>query len=181
MDECLTVLRALMAGGAVTHRGDFFDLDQALVLPAPSPGVPLVVGGRSDAALSRAARLGDGWLGIWVSARRYAEVADRIADLADRAGRADVTWRHGLNVWCGLGDDRSEARQHLAAGMTGMYGLPFEAFERWSPYGSAEDVAAFLAPYVDAGVRDLNLICPGPDRAAVVSRVAEVRRLLLDR
>jgi alkanesulfonate monooxygenase SsuD/methylene tetrahydromethanopterin reductase-like flavin-dependent oxidoreductase (luciferase family) len=181
MDECLTVLRALLAGDPVTHRGDFFDLDQALVLPAPPAPVPIVVGGRSDAALERAARLGDGWLGIWVSARRYAEVVSRIADLAGDAGRGDVTWRHGLNVWCGLGEDPAEGRQHLAAGMTAMYGLPFEAFERWSPSGSAEDVAAFLAPYVDAGARDLNLICPGPDRPAVLRRVAEVRRLLLDR
>jgi alkanesulfonate monooxygenase SsuD/methylene tetrahydromethanopterin reductase-like flavin-dependent oxidoreductase (luciferase family) len=181
MDECLSVLRALLAGDAVTHRGCFFDLEQALILPAPSRPVPLVVGGRSDAALSRAARLGDGWLGIWVSPRRYAEVVARIADLAGEAGRHDVAWRHGLNVWCGLDDDRERARRDLAAGMTAMYGLPFEAFERWSPSGSAEDVAAFLAPYVDAGVRDLNLICPGPDRAAVLTRVAEVRRLLLSR
>jgi alkanesulfonate monooxygenase SsuD/methylene tetrahydromethanopterin reductase-like flavin-dependent oxidoreductase (luciferase family) len=181
MDECLTVLRALLAGEPVTHRGPFFDLDEALVLPPPSVPVPIVVGGRSDAALGRAARFGDGWLGIWVSPRRYAEVVSRIADLAAEAGRADVAWRHGLNVWCGLGEDPAEGSKHLAAGMSAMYGLPFEAFERWSPSGSAEDVAAFLAPYVDAGARDLNLICPGPDRAAVLTRVAEVRRLLLDR
>jgi alkanesulfonate monooxygenase SsuD/methylene tetrahydromethanopterin reductase-like flavin-dependent oxidoreductase (luciferase family) len=181
MDECLTVLRGLLAGGPITHRGRFFELDRAAVRPAPSPSVPLVVGGRSDAALSRAARLGDGWLGIWVSARRYAEVLAQVCDLAGEAGRRDVDWRHGLNVWCGLGPDRAEARGHLAAGMTAMYGLPFESFERWSPYGSPEDVAAFLAPYVDAGARDLNLICPGPDRAAVVERVAEVRRLLVNR
>jgi alkanesulfonate monooxygenase SsuD/methylene tetrahydromethanopterin reductase-like flavin-dependent oxidoreductase (luciferase family) len=181
MDECLAVLRALLAGEPVTHRGEFFDLDRAAILPAPSPPVPLVVGGRSDAALARAARLGDGWLGIWVSARRYAEVVARICDLAADTGRGDVAWRHGLNVWCGLGEAPGEARKHLAAGMSAMYGMPFEAFERWSPYGSAEEVAAFLAPYVDAGVRDLNLICPGPDRAAVLARVAEVRRLLLSR
>jgi hypothetical protein len=41
-------------------------------------------------------------------------------------------------------------------------------------------VAAFLAPYVDAGVRDFNLICPGADRAEVLERVAEVRKLLLE-
>lgn len=181
MDECLTVLRALLAGGPVTHRGRFFDLDEALILPAPTRPVPLVVGGRSEAALVRAARLGDGWLGIWVSARRYAEVVTRVADLAAEAGRPDIAWRHGLNVWCGLGGDRAEAREHLAAGMSATYGLPLESFERWSPSGSAEEVAAFLAPYVDAGARDLNLICPGPDRAAIATRVAEVRRLLLDR
>jgi alkanesulfonate monooxygenase SsuD/methylene tetrahydromethanopterin reductase-like flavin-dependent oxidoreductase (luciferase family) len=181
MDECLTVLRALLAGESLTHHGHFFELDRALVLPAPSRPVPIVVGGRSDAALRRAARLGDGWLGIWVSARRYAEAVSRITDLAAEAGRGDVAWRHGLNVWCGLGEDPADGREHLAAAMTAMYGLPFEAFERWSPSGSPEDVAAFLAPYVDAGARDLNLICPGPDRAAVRRRVAEVRRLLLDR
>jgi alkanesulfonate monooxygenase SsuD/methylene tetrahydromethanopterin reductase-like flavin-dependent oxidoreductase (luciferase family) len=65
--------------------------------------------------------------------------------------------------------------------MTAMYGMPFEAFERWSPFGSPEEVAAFLAPYLDAGVRDVNLICPGPDRAAILTRVAEVRRLLHSR
>jgi alkanesulfonate monooxygenase SsuD/methylene tetrahydromethanopterin reductase-like flavin-dependent oxidoreductase (luciferase family) len=65
--------------------------------------------------------------------------------------------------------------------MQAMYRLPFESFERWSPYGTPEDVAAFLAPYIDAGVRDLNLICPGADRTEVLEGVAEVRRLLLDR
>jgi alkanesulfonate monooxygenase SsuD/methylene tetrahydromethanopterin reductase-like flavin-dependent oxidoreductase (luciferase family) len=181
MDECLSVLRALLAGGPVTHRGEFFDLERALILPAPAPPVPIVVGGRSDAALARAARHGDGWLGIWVSARRYAEAVARISELAAEVGRTDVAWRHGLNVWCGLGADRAEGREHLAAGMTAMYGMPFEAFERWSPFGSPDEVAAFLAPYVDAGVRDVNLICPGPDRAAVLTRVAEVRRLLHSR
>ncbi len=52
MDECLTVLRALLAGGPVTHQGRFFDLDAASVRPVPSQPVPLVVGGRSDAAVA---------------------------------------------------------------------------------------------------------------------------------
>jgi alkanesulfonate monooxygenase SsuD/methylene tetrahydromethanopterin reductase-like flavin-dependent oxidoreductase (luciferase family) len=70
MDESLTVLRRLLAGDAVTCRGEFFDLDDVRVLPAPDPPVPIVVGGRSDAAVRRAGRLGDGWLGIWVSPQR---------------------------------------------------------------------------------------------------------------
>jgi alkanesulfonate monooxygenase SsuD/methylene tetrahydromethanopterin reductase-like flavin-dependent oxidoreductase (luciferase family) len=179
MDECLSVLRGLLAGEPLTYHGEFFHFDDALILPSPTQAVPLVVGGRSDAALARAARLGDGWLGIWVSARRYAAAVERIGELADEAGREGVTWRHGLNVWCGLADHVRTGREQVAAGMEAFYGLPFETFERWSPYGTAEDVAAFLAPYVDAGVRDLNLICPGVDRAEVLERVAEVRRLLL--
>ena len=63
----------------VTFDGEFFTLEDALVLPAPCPAIPLIVGGRSDAAVNRAAMLGDGWLGIWVSPRRYGTVSDQIA------------------------------------------------------------------------------------------------------
>ena len=60
MDECLQILRSLAEGKATTFDGEFFSLQDALILPAPSPRIPLVVGGRSDAAVNRAARLGDG-------------------------------------------------------------------------------------------------------------------------
>ena len=87
MDECLQILRGLADGTPVTFDGEFFSLDDALILPAPSPRIPLIVGGRSDAAVRRAARLGDGWLGIWVSPRRFATVRDQIAREATDAGR----------------------------------------------------------------------------------------------
>jgi alkanesulfonate monooxygenase SsuD/methylene tetrahydromethanopterin reductase-like flavin-dependent oxidoreductase (luciferase family) len=70
MDEALTVLRPLLAGGEVTMSGDFFTMDRVRIHPAPAPAVPIVIGGRSDAALRRVARHGDGWLGLWVSPRR---------------------------------------------------------------------------------------------------------------
>src|SRR5262249_49773349 len=78
MDECLRILRGLANGTPVTFQGEFFSLNDALILPAPSPRIPLIVGGRSEAAVARAARLGDGWLGIWVSPRRFAAVRDQI-------------------------------------------------------------------------------------------------------
>ena len=70
MDEALAVLRPLLTGSEVTMRGAFFDLDQVRIAPAPEPRVPIVIGGRSDAALRRVARHGDGWLGLWVSPGR---------------------------------------------------------------------------------------------------------------
>lgn len=45
MDECLRVLRALAGGEPVSFDGEFFSFQDALILPAPSPRVPLVVGG----------------------------------------------------------------------------------------------------------------------------------------
>ena len=41
MDECLHILRGLADGTPVTFDGEFFALDDALILPAPSPSIPL--------------------------------------------------------------------------------------------------------------------------------------------
>lgn len=178
MDESLLVLRRLLAGEQVTHRGEFYDLDGALVLPAPDPAVPLVVGGRSDAAVRRAARFGDGWLGIWNSPKRFGTVVAMVDELAGAAGRQGVAWRHGMQVWCGLGRSREEALARLAPAMEAVYQIPFERFERYSPAGTPAEVAAFLAPYAEAGCRSFNLIPCAASTEAAVDGAAEVKALL---
>jgi alkanesulfonate monooxygenase SsuD/methylene tetrahydromethanopterin reductase-like flavin-dependent oxidoreductase (luciferase family) len=61
-DESLAILRTLMSGEPLTHSGEFFHLTDAQIRPAINPPVPLIIGGRSDAPLRRAARLSTvGW------------------------------------------------------------------------------------------------------------------------
>lgn len=179
MDESLTLLRALLGGEPATLEGEFFDVRDALIIPAPDPPIPISVGGRSGAAVRRAALLGDGWLGIWVSPRRFAEVNAEIAELASEAGRDPSGFEHALNVWCGLGKSADAARQPLATSMEAFYTTPFAPFEKYSPYGRPEDVAAFLAPYADAGCRVFNLIPCADDPDEAVEGAGEVRRHLL--
>jgi len=62
MDEEIAVLRGLAAGGYFEYRGKIFDLPPVKIAPVPSAPIPVLTGGHSDAALRRAARLGDGWL-----------------------------------------------------------------------------------------------------------------------
>lgn len=176
MDECLTCLRALGTGAAVTHHGRFFDLDTAVVRP-PAP-VTITVGGRSDAAVRRAGRLGDGWLGIWNSPRRFTEATALAGEIAAQAGRADYPARHAMQVWCGLADTRETARTSLAAAMQNFYRLPFDVFERYCPYGTPADVAEFLGPYLLAGCTEFNLIPVAESDEAAVGGVADVQRLL---
>ena len=178
MDECLQVLRALLTGEPVTFHGEFFDLDDALILPAPRSRVPLIVGGRSDAAVRRAAQFGDGWIGLWNSAKRYAEVVASIDEQATASGRADHPREHTMQVWCGISDDRAEARTLLSRAMEGFYQIPFERFERYSPFGTPAEIADFLAPYVRAGCTAFNLIPQSPDIETAIAGAAEVRRLL---
>ena len=136
------------------------------------------MGGRSDAAVSRAARLGDGWLGIWVSPRRYGEVRDQIARQAAEVGRDPSRFEHALNVWCGFATTDEEAREHLATQMQSFYQMPFEPFERYSPYGTPEDVAEFLRPYIDAGCSNFNVIPCARDDDNAIAAVGELRTLL---
>jgi alkanesulfonate monooxygenase SsuD/methylene tetrahydromethanopterin reductase-like flavin-dependent oxidoreductase (luciferase family) len=178
MNESLAVLHQLMTGTAVSFHGAFFDLDEAVIAPAPAVPIPIIVGGRSDAAIRRAGRLGDGWLGIWNSPARFAAATQLAADEAGRAGRPSPPERHAMQVWCGLADSRETARACLAPAMQTFYQLPFERFERYCPYGTADDVAEFLMPYVEAGCTEFNLIPQSPDNDQCVAGVAAVKKLL---
>jgi alkanesulfonate monooxygenase SsuD/methylene tetrahydromethanopterin reductase-like flavin-dependent oxidoreductase (luciferase family) len=178
MDECLEILRGLAEGTPVAFRGEFFSLQGALILPAPSPRIRLIVGGRSNAAVRRAARLGDGWLGIWVSERRFAAVCDQISREATAADRELTGFEHALNVWCGFGRTREAARGPLVERMQGFYQMPFEPFERYSPYGTAEHIAEFLSPYIDSGCSVFNVIPCADDDESAIAGVGELRTLL---
>jgi alkanesulfonate monooxygenase SsuD/methylene tetrahydromethanopterin reductase-like flavin-dependent oxidoreductase (luciferase family) len=178
-DEALGVLRALLAGDEVTHEGEFFHLDAVRVCPAPSPPVPIVIGGRSDAALRRAARHGDGWLGAWCSPARFAAAIADVEAQAARNGREGVDWQHGMQIWVGIDRDREAGRARLAAAMERTYGVPFERFERYSPYGTPEEVAAFLRGYADAGCTVFNISPVTDDSAEGVTAVGDVRRWLV--
>jgi alkanesulfonate monooxygenase SsuD/methylene tetrahydromethanopterin reductase-like flavin-dependent oxidoreductase (luciferase family) len=178
MDESLGLLRRLLAGETVTHEGEYFSLDRARLRPVPEQPIPLVVGGRSRAALRRAGRLGDGWLGIWTSAAHCAEAIATVEEQAADAGRGDVDWKHGMTFWCGFGSDRAEAHGRVAPAMEGLYRTPFDKFESYVPHGTVDDVAEFVAPFIEAGCTTLNFIPLAGSDEAGIDAVAEVRALL---
>ena len=178
MDECLTIVRQLLTGKAVTFHGRFFDLDETVIAPAPAEAIPIIIGGRSDAAVRRAGRAGDGWLGIWNSPRRFAAAVEMATVEAARAARPGPPRRHAMQVWCGLADSRQAARACLAPAMEAFYQLPFERFERYCPYGTADDVAELLAPYVAAGCTEFNLIPQSPDADQAIAGTAAVKKRL---
>jgi alkanesulfonate monooxygenase SsuD/methylene tetrahydromethanopterin reductase-like flavin-dependent oxidoreductase (luciferase family) len=175
MDEAMVVLSALQAGEPVTTEGEFFSLGEVRVDPAPSPRVPIVVGGRSSAAVRRAGRLGDGWLGIWVSPGRFSAATREAEDEAARMGRSEVEWRHGMTVWCGFGDGTDAATAGVAPVMEGIYGIPFDRFDRYVPRGTPAQVADGLATYVDAGCRSFNLLVPEADAHRLADDISALR------
>lgn len=88
-DEALEVLRRLWAGETVDHEGEFFSYRRLRVGPRTVDSAHLDVwtGGHSDAAVSRAGRLADGWLPSFVPAGRYRARAEAVIAAAGAAGR----------------------------------------------------------------------------------------------
>jgi probable F420-dependent oxidoreductase len=161
-DESLQIMRSLWTNEETSFDGKYYKLDRVRMQPKPfrETGVPIYVGGRSDAALRRTARYGDAWTSIWVSARRMREAREIIDTEADAVGRDGSQIGLGIQLWhsVALDGDREAAKQRLARRMQGFYQIPYERFEKYSPYGTPEEIAEFLGPYLEAGCDHLNLL-----------------------
>jgi alkanesulfonate monooxygenase SsuD/methylene tetrahydromethanopterin reductase-like flavin-dependent oxidoreductase (luciferase family) len=164
LDDALERLPALLAGVG----------EPELEPAAPMP--PLLVGGRSDRALERAARFADAWLPMWISPRTLAQRGERLAELASAQGRR--TPRLSLLVLAHVADEPRGARQQAEAHLRGQYGMALEQVERWSAIGTAAAVSAFLEPYVRAGVSEILLLPMGSAPLEQISRLAAVTQAL---
>ncbi len=178
-DSSLAVLRRLLAGEVVTHHDEFVSLDAAQILPTPTEPVPITIGGRSPAAFRRTGRLADGFLGLYLTPDRYRHALGEVLRAAEAAGRSEVVWRHGFQAWCGFGRTKEAAAAAVAPKLEDLYKIEWARFARYVPHGTPADVAEALAPYVEAGAVDVNLIPEGEDLDEAVDAVAEVRRLLI--
>jgi len=87
MDEMIAVLRGLLRGGFFRYQGRHFDVESIKICPTPSRPVPILVGGHSDAALRRAAALGDGWMHAGGDATEMARMIARLTELRREYGR----------------------------------------------------------------------------------------------
>jgi len=62
MDEMIEIIRGLGRGDFYEFHGRFYDIPSIKLCPVPSRPVPILIGGHSEPALRRAARIGDGWM-----------------------------------------------------------------------------------------------------------------------
>jgi probable F420-dependent oxidoreductase len=85
MDEMITIIRGFWDDGTTEFHGEHYDFGPTSMYPKPDAHIPIWVGGKSDAALRRAAR-NDGWLGM-----NYPldEIDMLLAKLAEARKRAD--------------------------------------------------------------------------------------------
>jgi probable F420-dependent oxidoreductase len=92
LDEAIDVCRRLWTEERIAHQGEFYSFDTVAFEPKPiqKPHPPLLVGGESARALERAARLGDGWLGLHHTPGSVRPLVEDLQARRAAAGRADV-------------------------------------------------------------------------------------------
>jgi probable F420-dependent oxidoreductase len=91
LDEMIPALRTLWQGGWVSWSGRYYQVPELMLEPHPSTPVPILCGGESEAALRRAARLCDGWVGTayaWDDAVGYVQKLTALRREYGRQGEA---------------------------------------------------------------------------------------------
>ena len=159
-NEALTVLRNLWRGNDTAHAGRFFRIEPVRLQPLPiqAGGPPVWVGGRSEAALRRTARYGDGYVGYLLSPDGVRQRVERIRALAGEFGRGTHPIVTSLMTFALIDADVLAARRRAAATLGAMYGRSMEsAVERYCIVGSADDCRAAAQRFAAAGIEHLIL------------------------
>jgi probable F420-dependent oxidoreductase len=87
-DEYIEAMRALWQGPHAEFHGDFVDFEPATCSPRPVNGsIPVIVGGDSDAAISRAVRIADGYFPGEGDIEQLSALLNRVRQAAEKAGR----------------------------------------------------------------------------------------------
>lgn len=124
-DETIAILKKLWTEGRVEHHGDHYSFGPVNFTPRPAqkPHPPIEVGGASEPALRRAARLGDGWVGGGQLSRdEVAVIVKRLRELRKEAGREDEPFE----VTVGLEGERTvdNVLRYQEAGVTRLLITP---------------------------------------------------------
>lgn len=175
-DEMIPLIRRLWTAEEITHEGRYYSMQDVRIHPAPMQpgGPPIVVAGRKEPAMRRAAALGDGWFPYLYSPRRYAASVETIEQAAVEAGRDLSAFEWYVFVFVNVNPDGDTAREEAARSMGGNYNQDFRPMvDRVAAAGTAEEVTATLQAFHDAGARHFvfSPATAGADPQPVIDRL----------
>lgn len=133
-DEAIQIIRLCTSGGGLKEfHGEFYDFDRLAMEPHPSKPIPILIGGISDAALHRAARYGDGWLGAMHSIEELKTTIPNILRQRKEYGRENEPFE--IMIQCPEAITVDDIKRVEDLGVTTLWVVP------WTFYGGgAEDV-----------------------------------------
>lgn len=159
--EAIEIIKKYWAGGRFSYRGKIFQLEDVDMLPLPvqAGGPPIWVSGRSEAAMQRAARLGDGYHPYLFDPTQCRDAFVKVRAVARAAGRElPSDYVFAVFQYVSLYDDPVEARRRAVAELKYRYDQEFEHLvDRYCVSGPPDQVIEGLRKYVEAGTTYLIL------------------------
>ena len=175
--EGIDVVRTLWRDTPASFKGRFTSFEGVSIDPKPvqKGGPPIWIGGRSDAALARAGRQGDGWMSYVVQPERYAQSVDKIRAAGAAAGRTLDGFAFAHLAFITVGRDWESAKAVWVEHLTKRYAQDFEPLARkYGIIGTPEQCAEQLARFGAAGCNYVvvNVIGDAKDERDQLERIA---------
>ena len=164
-DEAIRVMRMLWTQDEVTFQGDFYKLDRISIFPKPwQTPPPIWIGGKSEAAMRRTARLGDGWIPSFITPDEMRAGVQKVHDLAAAAGRQVPEDHFGTLINYAIADSEANALA-LAQPYVPRGRVDEATMRQCTAFGPAERLIEKVEEYVKAGASKFILrpLSP-PDR-----------------
>lgn len=165
MEEGVAVLRKLWTETKVSHHGRFYNFDNVTVEPRPAGGaLDVWIGGRSDIALRRVAKYGDGWFPSFISPAEFRDGMHKLQEYGAARGRQIDPDEAGVLLLTHVTEDRDQARSILQlAGASFQFNA--EQMAERAAIGPAEECVERVRKFVEAGCTKFVLfpVCP-PDQ-----------------
>ncbi len=181
LDEGIQVLRKVWCKPGASFHGRFFNFDHVTIEPRPmrranndSGTIDIWVGGRSDAALKRSARLADGYFASFQTPEEFARSMSTVRAYAGQCGRGNARIESGLILLCRIGDSRQRAFEEMKPMLAAMGRSP-DQFVKRSVFGSPDEVMDRLSDYIAVGL-DKFVLWPVADPQTWASQVELIGR-----
>lgn len=181
-NEAIAVLRALWTQEQASFTGTYFHFTDIAMHPKPVQpgGPPIIIGGRSEAAIRRAARLGDGYMPYLFSPRQYGEALHKINTYAAEAGRTLQNFQATLYQFIYVADTYQAAFEQANIRLSANYQQPFDRLiDRYCVVGPPQACIARLQEYIRAGARHLILTPTVADSHEFIEQAQRLAREVL--
>ena len=154
--EGIEVVRTLWRDTPASFAGRFTRFSGVSIDPKPvqKPGPPIWIGGRSDAALARAGRQGDGWVSYVVQPERFKQSLDKIHAAAAGANRSLENFTAAHLTFITVGKDYESAKATWVRLLSKRYAQDFGPLaQKYGVIGTPAHCAEQLQRFVEAGCR----------------------------
>ena len=173
-DEALEIVSRLWAEDSVTFQGEHFSYKDAVITPRPvNASIPLWIGGSSQIAVKRTARIGTGWLGGIDSPETAGAVVSGVKEALKNTEREIDDDHYGATLLFRFGNQEDRSVLSTTKGITARMG---KNARRYYVVGNTSEIVERIKEFIDVGCQKFVLL----PMASGTKEVMEQTRLCID-